>query len=391
VRRFLEVDDNLRQLLRHALAGAQVERHTRPAPVADIGAQRDKGLGVALGVGVFFLQVTRHRLAFAVTGDVLAAHHLGSQAFGTDRGQGLEHFDLLVANAVSRQVSRRVHRNQAQQLQQVVLNHVAQLAGLVEVAPAALDADFLGHGDFNVGDVALVPLGLEQAVGKTQRDQVLYGFLAQVVVDPVGAVLGEELRHGIVDLARGLQIRADGFFQHHAGVFSQTDGGQVLAYGAVHCRRCGEISDQALLGAGQFSQGEVIFSLEKIHMQIAQASQEALQRLDFDVLFAQVLAQLAVNMCQVRRGVARLASQCENARIGMQQAGTVQLVQGRKQLAQGQIAKGAEQGKGARFNRNRRHDVGSFIKLSYKYLFSRYHSRKNVVINTTFSENTDSC
>ena len=38
------------------------------------------------------------------------------------------------------------------------------------------------------------------------------------------------------------------------------------------------------------------------------------------------LYQLAVNMCQVRGGVARLASQCENARIGMQQAGTVQLV-----------------------------------------------------------------
>ena len=273
----------------------------------------------------------------------------------------------------------------------MVLDHVAQLASLVEIAPAALDADFLGHGDFNVGDVALVPLGLEQAVGKTQRDQVLYGLFAQVVVDAVSAVLGEELRHGIVDLARRLKIRTDGLFQHHTGVFSQADRGQVLANGTVHSRRSGEVSDQALLCAGHFSQRQVIFSLEKIHMQVAQASQEAVQCFDFDFLLAQILAQLAVDMRQVRGGLARLSGQRENACVGMQQTGAIQLVQGRKQLAQGQIAKGAEQGKGARFNRNRRHDVCSFIKLSYKYLFSRYHSRKNVVINTTFSQNTDSC
>jgi len=83
----------------------------------------------------------------------------------------------------------------------VILDHVAQLAGLVEVAPAAFDADLLGHGDFHVGDVILVPLGFEQAVGETQGDQVLDGLFAQVVVDAIGAVLREELRHGVVHLA----------------------------------------------------------------------------------------------------------------------------------------------------------------------------------------------
>jgi hypothetical protein len=42
---------------------------------------------------------------------------------------------------------------------------------------------------------------------------------------------------------------------------------------------------------------------------------------------------------------------------------------GQETACAGQIAQGAKQGKGARFNRNRRHDVCSFIKLSYKYLF----------------------
>ncbi|MNZ61891.1 hypothetical protein D3C78_799940 [compost metagenome] len=100
MRRLLEVDDDLRQLLRHALTGTQVKRYARPTPVTNIGTQGDEGFRVALGVGVVFLQVTRHRLAVAVAGDVLAAHHAGTQALASDRGKGLEHLDLLVADAV---------------------------------------------------------------------------------------------------------------------------------------------------------------------------------------------------------------------------------------------------------------------------------------------------
>jgi hypothetical protein len=53
----------------------------------------------------------------------------------------------------------------------------------------------------------------------------------------------------------------------------------------------------------------------------------------------------------------------------MQQSSPVKLVQRRKQLAHCQVAQGAEQGESARFYRNREHNVCSFIKLGYKYLF----------------------
>jgi len=201
VRRFLEMDDDLRQLLRHALAGAQIERHPGPTPVTNIGPQCDERFGIALGVGILFFQVTRHRFTGAVAGDVLATYNLSGQAIRADRRQGLEHLDLLVTDAVGRQIGRRVHGDQTKQLQQVVLNHVPQLACLIEVAPTAFDTDLLGHGDFHVGDVVLVPLGLEQAVGETQGDQVLDGLFAQVVVDTVGTVFREKLRHGVVHFA----------------------------------------------------------------------------------------------------------------------------------------------------------------------------------------------
>ena len=216
------------------------------------------------------------------------------------------------------------------------------------------------------------------------------GFFAQVVVDAVGAVLREELRHGVVDLARGFQVRTDGFFQHHAGVFGQADLRQVLANSAIHRRRGGEVGNHPLGTAGLLGQGDVIVSLEEVDVQVAQTGQEALEHRFIQLFGAHVAAQFSGDECQMLLLAAGFTGQRDNARILMKQAGAIELIKGRKQLAQGQIAESAEQGKGARFNRNRRHDVCSFIKLSYKYLFSRHHSRENVVITTTFSQNTDS-
>ncbi|MCY1446779.1 hypothetical protein D9M71_633660 [compost metagenome] len=81
----------------------------------------------------------------------------------------------------------------------MILDHVAQLPGLVEIAPAPFDPDFLGDGDFHVGDRVLVPLGFEQAVGKTQGNEVLHRLLAQVMVDTINAVFRKILGHGVVD------------------------------------------------------------------------------------------------------------------------------------------------------------------------------------------------
>src|SRR5690606_40944847 len=50
LRHRLELDDDLRAFPGHALAGAQVEGHARPAPVVDLRAQRDERLGVAVVV-----------------------------------------------------------------------------------------------------------------------------------------------------------------------------------------------------------------------------------------------------------------------------------------------------------------------------------------------------
>src|SRR6266571_1658584 len=51
---------------------------------------------------------------------------------------------------------RLFHRDEREQLQQVILDHVARGADSVVVPRPAADADVLGHGDLNVVHVAAV-------------------------------------------------------------------------------------------------------------------------------------------------------------------------------------------------------------------------------------------
>ena len=61
VRRLAEVDLDAGVARTQPLAGADVERHAGPAPVGDLGAQRNEGLGAALGVDAGLVAVALER------------------------------------------------------------------------------------------------------------------------------------------------------------------------------------------------------------------------------------------------------------------------------------------------------------------------------------------
>jgi hypothetical protein len=86
---------------------------------------------------------------------------------------------------------RRLHRDHRQQLQRMVLHHVAQRTGAVVEVAARAHADGLGQRDLDVGDALAPPQRFEQRVAEAQRRQVLHRRLAQVVVDAVGLLLGK--------------------------------------------------------------------------------------------------------------------------------------------------------------------------------------------------------
>ena len=91
----------------------------------------------------------------------------------------------------------------------MVLDDVAQRAGLVVELAAALDADGLGHRDLDRVDVAAVPDRLEQPVAEAEDRQVLDGLLAEVMVDPIDLVLVEDLGDLAVQGARRLEVVAE--------------------------------------------------------------------------------------------------------------------------------------------------------------------------------------
>jgi hypothetical protein len=76
------------------------------------------------------------------------------------------------------------------------------------------DAEFFLHGDLHMVDVIAIPDRLEHAVGKAQHQDVLDGFLAQVMIDPVDLMLVDDFQEfGVQEFGRG-KVGAERFFNH---------------------------------------------------------------------------------------------------------------------------------------------------------------------------------
>ena len=92
---------------------------------------------------------------------------------------------LFVSQRLCFERGRRLHRNQRQQLEQVVLDDVPQRAGLLVERAAFFDADGLRHRDLHVVHVAAVPERFEDAIAEPKDEQVPDGLLAEVVIDAI--------------------------------------------------------------------------------------------------------------------------------------------------------------------------------------------------------------
>jgi hypothetical protein len=106
---------------------------------------------------------------------------------------------------------RRLHRDQAQQLQQVVLDHVAQRAGVVGVAGAPLQGDGLLPDDLDPLDVPGVPHRLKDPVGEAQPEQVLDGLQAQEVVGEEDRIRPKRRSRSRLRACASARLRPNGF------------------------------------------------------------------------------------------------------------------------------------------------------------------------------------
>src|SRR5262249_41452791 len=157
---------------------------TLPAPVVDPEAQRGKRFGDGIRGDVRLLAVPGYwRGVRLAPGTVLPAHRIAQNVFGTHDTHRLEHLRLLVAHRVRAQRRWRLHAQIREHLEHMILDHVPQHARALVVAAPAFDADRFRHRELDVIDVVPAPERLEQPVGETKGQQVLYRFLAQIMID----------------------------------------------------------------------------------------------------------------------------------------------------------------------------------------------------------------
>ena len=139
---------------------------------------------------------------------------------------------------------------------QVGDDHVAERAGLLEEAGAALDRQLLRHVDLDVVDVLAVPDRLEQAVAEAKGEDVLHRLLAEEVVDPEDLCLFEHAVQGLVERSRGGEIVAERLLDDQPRALGETGGAEHLHHRRERVRRNGEvdqppdIGSELLLGSG---------------------------------------------------------------------------------------------------------------------------------------------
>ena len=135
------MDGDIGHAFRQALAGADVERHIGPAPVVDENLQRGVGVDVRIGIDVHFLAIRDRLLAEDRAIGVLAANGGIGLVAARELAKRAQHFHLFVAHGVGFERDRRLHADQRDELQHVVLDDVARDAGGLEVRPALFHAD----------------------------------------------------------------------------------------------------------------------------------------------------------------------------------------------------------------------------------------------------------
>lgn len=234
----VEADGDIGDALGHALAGADVERHAGPAPVLNLKGDGGVGVGHGLRVDAFFLAEAGEIFAADAGRAVLAGDGVLVDFAVLVGPNGAEEFGAFVADGGGFEDGAGFHGDGGENLEQVVLDHVAESAGFLVVAAAAFDADRLGGGDLDVVDVLAVPERLEERIAEAEGENVLDGFLAEVVIDAVELVFGEVLVELIFEFAGAGLVVAEGLFDDEAapgavGGFGETGAPEPSGGGAV--------------------------------------------------------------------------------------------------------------------------------------------------------------
>ena len=283
-----EVDGDFGGLFGELFADANVEGDALPAPGVDEETECDVSFGLGFRIDAVFLSVAGAGDAIDGTAGVLGANDvLADGVWANEGAEGADDLDFFIADGIGAEVCGGLHSDEAEELEKVVLDHVAQgTGGVVVAAAAAFHAEVFGAGDLDVIDVAGVPVRFEDGVGEAQDHDVLGGFFAQVMVDAVGVLFGEGVGDGFVEAAGGGEVFAEGFFTDDAGPFAfggmiEAGGFEVFEDGFEELGGGGEV-EEAVGGGAAFgvelveeaAQGFVAFDILELALMVVNGLRE---------------------------------------------------------------------------------------------------------------------
>ena len=165
----------------------------------------------------------------------------------------------------------------------MVLHHVAQRTGFLVITATVADADFFADGELDGIHRFAVPEALENGIGKAEHQNVLHGFLAQIMVDAEHLRLVRVTRQLFVERPRRFEVMAERFFHHQtlpAGAFAleQTGTMHLLDDFAELAGRNRQIKQQIIAQSGVAERGQLCtqFFIGSLIRQIAHAIMDIL-------------------------------------------------------------------------------------------------------------------
>ena len=158
---------------------------------------------------------------------------------------GLKHLGLLAVDRTIALISRRFHGQQRNNLEQVILNDVAQAAGAFVKRAAPFHAEILGQRDLHAGHAVAVPDRFEERIGKAEVEDIHDRLLPEIVVDAEDGIFRKHRQRDAIERPRRRQVASERLLDDDARLVGQTRGTESFDHRSEQRGRDGEVMRRA--------------------------------------------------------------------------------------------------------------------------------------------------
>src|SRR4030095_8042903 len=137
----------------------------------------------------------------------------------------------------------------------MILNHIADCAGLIIERASALNTKVLRHSNLYALDLIAVPERFQNRILEAEEDHVVHRPFSQVMIDAEDVLLIEGAEQDLIKLLRRGEVVPEGFLNDNASAFGTVCLGQLFHDEPEQCRRDGEVVRRPLCGAELLTNG----------------------------------------------------------------------------------------------------------------------------------------